>query len=282
MHRSLSLTIRPFTLGLLLTACGIPSPSNSTGTTTGDTAAEEEVSSDDNGLGNDDGIDPMQCEAETAALAPFVTQPDGGCSVVVRVDHETLALLGYQPACSALRDELLDESQARALTECCASAGTSLDSPADQGLWVFHAPPGDADEPGHVAIVSSNVGARLFEATITRGDGNGEIEFPGAWVEPEGLGDGCGMVPMPELASWDLVDGGPVADDRLREVWNVVGSTALPFAMGAVGEPRHAAVLRYARRLETDGTFEPSTAEYLVVIEGGIDDDDDPAYMPGD
>jgi hypothetical protein len=268
MRRSASIPTR-FALGLLLaTACGIPSPSNSTGTTTGETAAEE--AGLDVGSGEGGGIDPMQCEAEIAALAPFVTRTDGGCSVVVRVHHETRALLGYQSTCSALRDELLDESQARALTDCCAGAGTALDSLADQGLWVFHAAPGDAGEPGHVAIVSSNVGARIFEATIARADGSGEIVVPEAWVEPDGLGETCGAVPMPELASWDLVEGGRVADDRLSAVWRVVGSTALPFAMGVVGEPRRAAVLRYPRRVDS---FEPSTAEYLVVIEGGVDDD---------
>jgi subtilisin family serine protease len=273
VRRVTSISTR-FALGLLLaTACGVPSPSNTT-TTTGETAAEE--AGLDVGSGDGGGTDPMQCEAEVAALAPFVTRPDGGCSVVVRVHHETLALLGYQPTCSALRDEPLEESEARELTDCCASTGTALDSPADQGLWVFHAASGDAGEPGHVAIVSSNVGARIFEATIARGDGNGEIVFPEAWVEPDGLGESCGAVPMPELVSWDLVEGSRVADDRLREVWRVVGTTALPFAMGVVGEPRRAAVLRYARRVDS---FEPSTAEYLVVIEGGIDD---PARMPDD
>ena len=275
MRRSASIPIRPFALGLLLTACGAPSPSNTT-TTTGETDADD-ASLDESTSGDDgDGLEPMQCEADAAALAPFVTRPDGGCSVLVRVDHETLELLGYQPTCSALRDALLDEAQARELTDCCTSAGTALDSPEDQGLWVFHAPPDDAEAPGHVAIVSSNVGARLFEASIVRGEGQGEIAFPETWIEPEGLGS-CGLVPMPELASWDLVEGGPVAEERLREVWDVVGSTALPFAMGVVGQPRQAAVLRYPRRLDAGAAFDPSTAEYVVIIEGGIDDEGNPA-----
>lgn len=276
---------RPFALGLLLTsACGVPSPANSTGTTTGETAAEEagvdEGSGDGNGVESDEGgMDPMnptQCEAEVAALAPFVSRPDGGCSVIVRVSHESLALLGYQTTCSATPEAPLDEEEARALTDCCAHQGTILEDPADPSLRVFYVAR-EGDAPGRVALVTNNVNARIFEASMGLGHAAGDIAFPNEWLEPEGLGFACGEVPMPPLASWDLTSDGapPLPEERLREVWDVVGSTAIPFAMGAVGEPRHAAVLRYPRRFDAEGAFDPSTTEYLVLIEGGVGDDPD-------
>jgi hypothetical protein len=274
---------------LLTTACGVPSPANSTGTTTGETAAEEagldEASGEGNGVGDDEaGVSPTQCEAEIAALAPFVSRPDGGCSVVVRVSHETLALLGYQTTCSATPDAPLDEAEARALSECCKHAGIALDSPAAPDLWVLFMGAPDDQHAGRVALVSSNVSARIFEGSSGHGHAPGDITFPDDWIEPGELGSACGEVPMPPLASWDLAnDGAPLPEDRLREVWDVVGSTAIPFAMSAVGQPRHAAVLRYPRRLTNEGkddAFDPSTAEYLVVIEGGVDDD--PGRKPGD
>lgn len=285
MRRLVWLSFLPFPLalaGLSTTACGVPSPSNSTGTTTGETDAEEagmdEASGDGNGLGDEEvGVDPTQCESEIAALAPFVSRPDGGCSVVVRVSDETLEPLGYQTTCSATPDAPLDETQARALSECCKHAGTALGSPADQDLWVLYMPPPDEQHVGRVSVVSSNVSARIFEGSIGRGHAPGNITFPDDWIEPAGLGLACGEVPMPPLASWDLANGGaPLPEDRLREVWDVVGSTAIPFAMGVVGQPRHAAVLRYPRRLTKeaeDEGFDPSTAEYVVVIEGGVGDD---------
>lgn len=279
MRRLLPISTHPFVLGVLLTAaCGVPSPANSTGTTTGETAAEEagmdEASGDGNGIGEDEvGMNPMQCADEIAALAPFVSRPDGGCSVVVRVSHETLEPLGYQTTCSPTPDAPLDEMQARALTDCCKHAGTALDVPADQDLWVLYMAPPDPAHAGRVALVTSNVSARIFEASIGHGHAPGDITFPDEWLEPAGLGLACGGVPMPPLASWDLGNGGaPLPEDRLRAVWDVVGSTAVPFAMSTVGEPRHAAVLLYPRRVDPAGTFDPSAAEYLVVIEGGIGD----------
>ena len=273
------LSIRPYALGLLLTtACGVPSPANSTGTTTGETAAEEagldEASGDGNGVESDEaGVSPMQCEAEIAALAPFVSRPDGGCSVIVRVSHETLETLGYQTTCSATPDAPLDEAEARELSACCRMQGTALQSPEDEDLWVLYVAP-EGKPPGRVALVSSNVSARIFEASMGHGHAPGDIAFPNEWIEPEGLGFACGEVPMPPLASWDLTSDGapPLPEERLREVWDVVGSTAIPFAMATVGEPRHAAVLRYPRHFEA-GTFDPSTTEYLVVMEGGVGDD---------
>lgn len=266
---------------LLTTACGVPSPANSTGTT-GETAAEDAgldaTSADGNGVGDDEvGMNPTQCEAEIAALAPFVSRPDGGCSVVLRLSHETLELLGYQTTCSATPDAPLDEKEARARSECCKHAGTALDSSAAPDLWVLYMAAPDDQHPGRVALVSSNVSARIFEGSIGRGHAPGNITFPDDWIEPAGLGSACGEVPMPPLASWDLAsDGAPLPEERLHEVWNAVGSTAIPFAMSAVGQPRHAAVLRYPRRLsqgDEGEAFDPSTAEYLVVIEGGVDDD---------
>jgi hypothetical protein len=254
-------------LGLvLLAACGAPSLVNSSGTTTGETDADLDADDDDDGLEDDDGA--TACETEVAALIPSVTRPDGTCSVLVRVHHETLTLLGYQPMCAELPDDALDEPQARALTDCCASAGTALPPADDWAPWGFHAAPTE-DEPGHAAIVSSHVGARVFEATIGRGEVSGEIAFPEAWVEGTSLRPGCDPVPMPELASHDLVEGGGVADERLRGVWSVVGSTALPLAMGVAGEPLRATVLRWPRRVDE---FDPTSAEYLVVIEIGATD----------
>lgn len=246
------------------TACGIPRPSQSstTGAETGDVtddAAPSEVP--DLGAG-----DPL-CEAEIAALAPQVTQPGGGCSVVMRLDHETLDPIAFRSFCAPYEDTWIDEADARALTECCGSDGTLLSPPDEQQLWVFHAMP--SDDLGRVAVVSSDAARRLLEATIAWGEGTGEIVFPAddAWLDPSALGSGCGAVPMPELRSHDLAAGGAITDDRLEDIWSVVGSTALPLAMSTVGQPKRALVLGYPR---TMGPFDASTAEVVVVLEGGI------------
>lgn len=278
MRRSLVIAISPLvgvTALALASACGIPSPSKSTttGAETGDDAAPVATIADGDDDHEDDDADSARCDAQIAALAPFVTHPAGGCSVVLRLHHETLELLGYQSTCAPYGDTRLDESQARDLTQCCASAGTPLDPPDpandddDDQPWVFHATPDTPEELGAVAVVSTHIAALVFEATIAR-DGVGGIVHPDPWYEPSALGAGCGMVPMPEaLRSHDLVEGGAIAEDRLSAVWGVVGSTAVPFAMAVVGEPRRAAVLRYPRRVDA---FDPSTAEYVVVIEGGL------------
>jgi hypothetical protein len=254
---------------MLLVACGAPSLANTT--TTGETDAVEagvdagSEEEDDDGIATDD--DGVQCESEIAALIPLVAESEGGCSVLVRVHHETLTILGYQPTCTELPDEALDEAQARTLTECCASAGTAVETPVDMDPWVFHAEP-EGDALGHAAIVSSHVGELVFEATIGRGETPGDITFPEAWAEAQGLGESCGATPELELSSYDLVEGGAVDDERLREVWSVVGSTALPIAMGVAGELQRVVVLRYPR---TVSDFDASTAEYMVVLESGRD-----------
>jgi hypothetical protein len=271
MRRSMTIAMHALAHGsvLALAACGIPSPSMSS--TTGAETGDDAGTSDDGDHGD---TQTSHCEAEIAVLAPFVTHPEGGCSVVLRLHHETLALLGYQSTCAPYSDTRLDESQARALTHCCKSAGAPLDATTDQepddlDPWVLYAMPAMSDDLGGVAVVSNHVAELSFEGTIARGsDGEGGIVHPDTWYEPNALGSGCGTVPIPEgLRSYDLVEGGAIAEDRLGEVWSVVGSTALLFAMSVVGEPQRAAVLRYPRRVDA---FDPSTAEYVVVIEGGI------------
>lgn len=270
----LSLVLVPLPNG----GCGIPSPSNTTttgetdddGDDDGDGNADPDDDEDDDG-GDDDGLAP--CSAAVAALTPFVTRPDGGCSVVLRVHHETLALLGYHATCAEAPAPTLDEAQARALTECCTSAGTALEPAAGSGPWVLHAAPGTApDELGGVAVVSRLVAERVLEATIGRGEDTGAIVFPESWVDDTSvLGEGCGTVAMPELVGQDLVEGGALAAERMEAVWGVAGTTALPLAMSVMSELQRVVVIRWPRRIDIDdaGAFEPSTAEYLVVLEGG-------------
>lgn len=259
---------------LLLAACGLPSPSNST-TTTGDTDGYGDADGEAEGVAeDDDDAEPVPCEVEIASLVPFVTRPDGGCSVVLRLHHETLEPLGHQATCAARRDDRLDEMQARALTDCCTSAGELLDRPSDAAPWVFLASPGEAGEPGHVAVVSELVGARVLEASIARDDdGMGDLAFPETWLGPDGLGSACGPPPLPELRGHDLVEGGPLAEERLDTAWAVVSATALPFAMTVMGQLERVVVIRYPRRIDP---FDASTAEYLVVLEGGAISDPAP------
>lgn len=270
MRRSVTISACPLALlPVLIVACGAPSLANNT-TTTGETDAMdvgvEAGSEEDDGIGTDD--DGVRCEAEIAALIPLVGHADGGCSVLVRVHHETLMILGFQPTCTELPEAPLDEEQARALTECCASGGTAFEPPDEMGPWVFHAEPSDA-ALGHAAIVSSHVGELVFEASIGQGETPGDIVFPEAWVEAQDLGESCSATPELELSSYDLVEGGAIDDARLREVWSVVGSTALPLAMGAAGELQRVIVVRYPRTVDD---FDASTAEYMLVIEAGRDE----------
>jgi len=257
--------------GLLpwVVACGVPSPANRATTTAG-TGETGDADGGVDGNGNadesdDEGGEPNACAAEIAALVPFVTRDDGGCSVVLRIHHETNVPLGYQATCSARPDAALDEAQARALTDCCTSEGEGLEPPEAWAPWVFHAPPGEGGEVGAVAVVSSSVGARVLEASIARGEGTGELVFPETWIEPSALGSSCGLPPTPALYGHDLVEGGALSQERLDMLWATAGRTGLPLAMSATGQALRVVVLRYPRTLDE---FDASTAEYLVVIEG--------------
>lgn len=83
-----------------------------------------------------------------------MTQEEGGCSVIVRLDHDTLDLLGYHADCAPYVDTFLDEDGARALTDCCSEGGMRLNSEDEEYLWVFHVPPGDF---GDVAVVTDHI-----------------------------------------------------------------------------------------------------------------------------
>ena len=188
-----------------------------------------------------------------------MTQDEGGCSVVVRLDHDTLDLLGYHAHCAPYVDTFLDEDGARALTDCCSEGGTRLNGNDDEYLWVFYVSPGDF---GDVAVVTNHIVRRVFEATIIW-SGTGDIQFPGEWEEPAALGADCGMAEMPATATYDLVESGEIDAKTVAAVWDVVGSTALPFAMQTL---QRMAILRYPRSV---GVFNPATAEYVVILEGG-------------
>ena len=206
----------------------------------------------------------VKCDASMGALAPDVTEEDGGCSVIVRLDHDTLDLVGYHAFCSPYVDTFLDEAGARAMTDCCTAGGMRLNPKDDENLWVFYVPPGDF---GDTAVVTNHIVQRLFEATIIW-DGAGDIQFPDDWDDPSALGSDCGAVEMPTMVSYDLVEGGTAVDgDTIEAVWDVVGTTALPHAMQTLGDLTRVAILRYPRSV---GVFDPTTAEYIVVLEGGI------------
>jgi hypothetical protein len=247
---------------LLVGACGAPRPSQST-TTTGETGEADGDGDVDVEAGEDTASLP--CELEVAALVPFVSRTDGGCSVVVRLHHETRAQLGHQVTCARWSDDDLDEADARGRTDCCGSAGAALPRTDDAAPWVFHAPPDEAGAAGHVAVVSALVGERVLEASIARGDGMGELLVPEAWLGPGGIGSGCGLSPGPTPVGYDLVEGGPLATAHLEAAWAVVSTSALPAAMSVMSELRRVVVLRYPRRVDP---FDASTAEYLVVLEG--------------
>lgn len=255
-----------------------------TSTTDGSSGSESglESSTDEGGgseTGTDDGDTPVEecgkegpweeldwggagCEDVLPALTAAVTEPGGGCSVVVRLDHDTYELEGFAVACGAIEPSCLTANETRALSPFC-EFGEWLTPPDVNDVIVCHVEPSDL---GGVAMVSNHLQALAFEGSIVF-DGSGDIEFPDEWSPPAELGSGCTPAELPEPVVYDALsdqEDSPLPADAVSLVTEAIATTALPAALGSAGPIRRFVILRYPRSV---GAFNPESAEYIVLLE---------------
>jgi hypothetical protein len=194
-------------------------------------------------------------------IAPELAQAGGGCSILVRFNYQTLDPISWTSICGPYVDEMLTEEDARKLSECC-SDGMRLGAPEDDRIFVFHTP---AETEGGISVISNHLGQRSFEATILSG-GAGDIVFPDDWTPAENLGDNCGA-DNPPGEGYDLaMEGAELDQTELDLVLQAFADTALTQAIEKNSMIQRTLTLAYPR---TVGPFDPTTAEYVMIIEAG-------------
>jgi hypothetical protein len=221
-----------------------------------DAGAPDASSPADGGAPDPDAGPPPPCDPP--AFDPCGTIPCGRCAVTFRLDHDTLARHGYAARCF---DPPASLSLERAADRAAMTADR-LVTPADAvDVFVFHEPPHDF---GRAAILTARAGGDtdpLLFAGTTVWDGRGDVETPVALFDDVG-GDACAPAHPESLRFHDLVSADP-ADRRLFfAAWEAVARTGLVRQM-ADGGRLSGAVVRYAR---TVGAFDPTTAEWVVVV----------------
>lgn len=213
--------------------------------------------------------DPPACATLTAQLAMEIG-PDarmGSCTAVVRLDYDSLSVVGHTFVCGPYGGG--DEAAARARADAdatfpsAAGAGQGrllLDGSRGGGEWIFYQSPSDF---GGAAAVSARNGLTVFAGSIVWA-GAGKLLVPSQWSTSE-IGRDCPLR-MVSMRGFDLRSGTEFQNGEWSAPAQVVLSSAIPYAMESVGGVFDAVVLLYPR---TVGVFEPSRAEYVVLLNGG-------------
>ncbi len=206
----------------------------------------------------------VPCATEIDALAAELYRSIGSCTVAVRLNYTTRAILGHQVFCGAYATTGEDEARRRAQADTgYGMTGTMLNATSPGDEFVFYLSPGDF---GGAAAVSARTGLSVFGGSIIW-SGTGEITYPATWRDPIALGSGC-VGPDVRVASrgYDLAGGTVLSAADVDAALSVVLQTAVPGAMRKGGYLFDAVVLRYPR---TVGAFNPATAEWIVLVNGG-------------
>ncbi len=212
----------------------------------------------------DTAVDALSgCATEITALQSELYESTWTCSVVVRLDHNTLTMLGHQVFCATYTS--VDETGARATaaTDTGYGGGSMLNPASPEDTFVFYESPGDF---GGASAVNARNGRSVFGGSIIW-SGTGEIVHPTEWRSPGELGSGCPIVGA-DISSrgYDLVSGAALPTDDVDAAVAVVRDTAVPGAFWGGGYLFDAVVLRYPRSV---GVFNPDTAEWIVIVNGG-------------
>ena len=211
-----------------------------------------------------DGANPACADARRALADTLYAKPVSAFTAIVRLDHDTRALLGYALAIGSYAR--LDEAAARAVAQASTGYGDDgqlLSGPAPEDAWVFYESPGDF---GGVGVVSARTGLPVFGGSIVW-DGRGDITFPSAWSPPADLASGCTTTgDSGATRGFDLVSGGALSSTDVDAALGPVRRTALIDAMWERGYVFDSVVLRYPR---TVGAFDPASAEWIVLVSGG-------------
>ncbi len=219
---------------------------------------------DDDDAGDDDDSAPVTCADATAALAVEMYAEIGACTATVRLDHESLEILGFALLCGPY--SYADEATARATAQLdtgYGQGGTLLGPGNPEDQYVFWEAPGDF---GGAAVVSVRTGLTSFGGSIVW-DGMGAITYPTSWRSPAELASGCPAVtPTNITTGYDLVTGGALVAGDVAAALAVVEDTALPAAFWQGGYVFDAVVVRYPPSV---GVFDPGVAEWIVLLDGG-------------
>lgn len=203
------------------------------------------------------------CVASIEALAAALSQ--GSCSVVVRLDYTTRAVLGYHVTCGPNATPV-SEAQARAMGESDTGYGdpatdVMLNVGNDESAFVFFRPAGDS---GGIAAVNARSGLTLFGGSVIW-SGTGEITYPQSWRPASELAEGCPPGdPGLQRHGYDLeVDGRALAASEVDAAVDVVRQTAVPAAFARNEAVFDMMVLLYPRTL---GPLDATTAEWIVLV----------------
>ncbi len=184
---------------------------------------------------------------------------NGTCSTVVRLDHQSLAPIGYVCICGDYTTTSEATARANAQADTGYGQGKLLSGPAPADESVFCSSPSDL---GAVSAVSARSGMPLFGGSIVL-SGAGTVNYLSIW-QTAGLGVGCGPTAVSlSIRGFELRGGYELPEPELLKVAEVVLSSAIARAMTRMGNITDALVLLYPR---TVGTFELTTVEYVVIL----------------
>lgn len=202
-----------------------------------------------------------QCATAAEAIARLAVGPF--CTSVLRLDYQTLKPLGWNILCGS--GPAPTEVEARkSLAPYAPPPFVTAESYAVQPTtppfpFVFYASAGDF---GAVGLVSRRTGFVAFAGGIVW-SGRGEIAFPSSWRPASELASGCSGPTRPATDSFILTGAKDTPAAALDAAW----STALPLGLSRVNGLGGAFVLGYPRSV---GMFDPSSAEWIVVIESAL------------
>jgi hypothetical protein len=206
----------------------------------------------------------VDCQAASDAIAANMGVTET-CTATVRLDYQSLAILGFAVRCGPYN--VVDEATARATAVGDTGQGESaglLGTPPPEDEWVFYQAPSDW---GSTAVVSARSGLSVFGGT-TVWIGDGEISYPQTWQPPTAIGAGCGQtgIQVPPARGFELAGGTELPASSVNAALAAVWSTAIPSGLLKGGYLFDAIVLLYPR---TVGAFDPTTAEWIVLVNSG-------------
>jgi len=244
-------------------------PDEPAGACGGDADTDTDTDADTD-VDTDSDTDADTCEAKTHVLAQRMIDGGSRCTVVVRLDHDTYSLLGYQVFCGPGTDV----DQETALETARRDAGFSFqvwedlsNGAPEVGEFVFYHFPSDE---GGVAVVSMYTGLTVFGASIWW-DGIGDITYPTEWRDASELGAGCTQAGyFDPWSGYDLTRPEELGEEQAQAAIAAAFSTVIPEAASRYGEDGEVVVLRYPR---TIGGFDSTTAEWIVFY--------NQMYLPG-
>lgn len=223
------------------------------------------------------GVDPTEDELGCSGFAPCVASCEaqvqaiaaetgivGSCTAAIRLAYPTREILAWQLVCGKYKATSETEARARAEEDTGYGNGKLLSAAEPVDEFVFYTSPGDF---GGASAVSARTGLTVFGGSIIW-SGTGAINFPTAWRDPESLGKECAPYEGKlQITAYNLVEGGgEVPPGELALVEDVVRRTAIFDGLATSGYVFDVVVLLYPR---TVGVFDPATAEWIVLVNGG-------------